>query len=396
MDRIYAGSNIRIEVQPDRWLLLLNTDGSDTVLAEAAASQPLRYISTFGSQRRLPLSGQLAPHEIERVVIGWSAKDEAWHLGLLLTTALAQARSSRWCELAHWPDPSQDQFEALALQAGKTLAQRLSRPFTVIPPRTNGAGAPSISATPAMPLPPLAPLPLRLDLWTLKAVGRDRLNGTSPDAIEFRLSSGGGRGKLIRAGWYVLWAGVFFVLSVSSLTEAIALPRPEWLPYLGVGSGVFLVLLALINLVRTATRLNRIVIDPVQRIISGGRGRGVGSGRGERWRFTGDEISAVYASQVVNKVNRRRGRTPQRGVHYGELSLLLDDGSFVRLIAHGALDDKFPVLDPPPQTGERLDPANQEKIVPLTPYDAQTPLQAAALYVAGALRTAAYTDQRVR
>jgi hypothetical protein len=391
MDRIYAGSNIRIEIQPDRWVLLLHSESGDTVLAEAVENQPMRYISTFGSQRRLPISGQLALHEIERVVLGWSAKDESWHLGLMLAPALAQARSSRWCELASWPDPTGDQFDQAATQAGKTLSRQLQRPFTLIPPRQD-----EMQAVRQAPPPILPPLPIRLDLWTLKHVARDRDNGSGADSLEFRLSSAWGRGKVLRAGWYIIWTGVFIILSGKSLIGAIALPRPEFLPYLGLACAVLLTLIAFSNLIRASRRLNRIVIDPLTRAISGGRGRRVGSGRGERWRYSADQIQAIYASQVVSKINRRRGRDPLRTVNYGELNLLLNSGKFVHLIAHGALDDKIPALDPLPDENERRDPANNDQITPLTAYEAQTPLQAAALYVASALGKPAYTDRRVR
>jgi hypothetical protein len=391
MDRIYAAGNLRIEIQPDRWVLLLHSDAGDTVLAEAADNQPMRYVSTFGSQRRLPISGQLALHEIERVVLGWSAKDESWHLGLILAPALAQARSSRWCELAHWPDPTGDQHNELAAEAGRTLARRLQRPFTLIPPRQDQLQA--VSQPP--PPPPLPPLPIRLDLWTLSHIERDRRNGASPDALEFRLSPAWGRAKILRAGWYIIWSGVFVVLSVKSLAGSIALPRPEFLPYLGLACAVLLAGVALSNLIRAGRRLNRIVIDPLARTISGGRGWRVSSGRA-RWRFSADQIQAIYASQVMSKINRRRGRDPLRTVIYGELNLLLTNGKFVHLIAHGALDDKIPALDPLPDENARRDPANEDAITPLTAYEVQTPLQAAALYAAGALGKPAYTDRRVR
>ncbi|MDZ4767163.1 MAG: hypothetical protein SGI73_21690 [Chloroflexota bacterium] len=413
MDRIYAGSNIRIEVQPDRWVLLLNSDAGDTVLAEASAGQPLRYVSAFGAQRRLPVGGQLPTHDIDRVVLGWSAKDEAWHLGLMLTSALAQARSSRWCELAHWPDPTTTQYEELAVQAGRVLAQQIARPFTLIPREgveggANGANATAAdprgaypasgyAAVPAAPPAPLPALPLKLDLWTLAALGRSRENGASASGgLELRLAGAWGRSRLIRAAWYIFWIGVFIVLSITTLISPIAQPRPEFLPYLGFACAAGLTLVVLYNLISAGTRLNRVVVTPSERAIAGGRGRGVGAGRGERWRYGREDLQGVYVSHVVTKVNRRRKRPPMRAVQYGELNLLLQNGKFVHLLAQGGLDDKYPVLDPLPAEGERADSANDDAIKMLTPYEVQTSLQAAALMIANALDLPCYLDRRVR
>jgi hypothetical protein len=418
MDRIYAGGNVRIEVQPDSWVLLVNTDQGDNVLAEAVQGQPIRYVSVFGSQRKLPIGGQLQTTDVERVVLGWSPKDEAWHLGLMLSPALSQARGSRWCELAHWPDPNGDQYHDLARQASVALAERIVRPFSLIPRSDNGAASPAAPTAPGgraapaydprrtqegytavreTPPPQLEPLPLRFDLWTLNARSQGRANGTSypSGALEFRLSGSWGRSKVLRAGWYFFWAAVFVVLSVQTLVSPIAQPRPEFLPYLGLACAVLLLLLFFANFIRAGRRLNRIVIDPAQRVISGGRGRRVGvDGRG-RWSYSSADIEGVYVSHSVTKVNRRRKREPMRAVQYGELNLLLRGGRFVHLLSHGALDDKFRTLEPlPPEDEDDL--ANEDAVTLLTAYDVQTPLQAAGMYAANALNVPCYYDKRVR
>src|SRR5690606_40996963 len=53
-------------------------------------------------------------------------------LGLLLEMELAQERGSRWCEIAHWPDPSTTVFQELAARAGESLAQVTTRPFHLV------------------------------------------------------------------------------------------------------------------------------------------------------------------------------------------------------------------------------------------------------------------------
>lgn len=395
MDRIYAGSNLRIEVQPDRWILLANTSQGDTVLAEAAPGEPLRYIPDFASQRRLPRSGTLETDNIERVVLGWSAKDQTWRLGLIFTPALAEARGSRWCELAYWPGENGSQENAT--QAGRSLAQRMGRPFTYIPPQPTDAPpvyptpTPTAPPVPAVNVPPsdvsrLPALPLRLDLWTLE---------NADGVLRFRLAGSWGRARLLRVLWYVLWAAVFVVLSVVTLTSPIALPRPEFLPYLGLACAVVLFLLALYTLLRTMMRVNLIEIEPG--VVRGKRGYR------ERWQYTTSEIQDVYASHLVNKVNARRS-SPTRQFHYGELNLRLHDGRFVHLLAQGGLDEKFPVIPlgsaPALSDGDSAQAEdariNQPPVVPLTPDIAQTTLQAAAIYAAHALRVPAWYDQRTK
>ena len=92
------------------------------------------------------------------MVLGWSWDAEAWHLGVLLTDTIATLRGSRWCEIARWPDPDNDLYREIALQAGQTLSQALDRPFNLIPVRK-----PTQVAKPE-PV-PLPQLPLDLQDW---------------------------------------------------------------------------------------------------------------------------------------------------------------------------------------------------------------------------------------
>jgi hypothetical protein len=144
-------------------------------------------------------------------------------------------------------------------------------------------------------------------------------------------------------------------------------------------------------------RINRIEIEPG--LIRGKRGYR------ERWTYRADELQDVYSSHLVNRIKPGRAN-PTRLYHYGELNLRRRDGRFVLVLAQGALDDKFPPLllgeptafdengaESQPSTEARL---NTPPVVPLTPEIAQTPLQAAAIYVAHALRLPAWYDQRLK
>lgn len=382
IERISAGSNLTIEYDRDSWRLLANGDSSQRVLVEAAPGQPLRYVPGFGSKRKLPDSGELNAEHIQQVVLGWSAQDRAWHLGLVLGPALAQARGSRWCEVASWNDPMADQHIDEAAEAGRQLAGSIARPFNLIeaqvpaaPPEPEiddpvfpsyaaptAAASTRTSETPALPT-----LPLRLDLWTLA-----QANG----GLELTLTPAWGRSRLLRVAWYIVWAGVFTVLALATITSGIALPRPEFLPYLGIAAAALLILLIFNNLLQVARVTNRIEITP----------RGVRGlhGKREQWHSSVTDIDSLYVSQIVSKFNKQRA---PRSVHYGELILHLKDKRFKSLLVHGAMEEKMPdVLDLP----------ECEDIVRQSARNAYTDLQAGAVMIAEALTVPCWYDQRVK
>ncbi len=400
MEQITAASNLIIEMQPESWRLLVNGGAAERLLVEALPGEPLHYVPSFGSKRRLPENGSLDPTDIQRIVLGWSEKDASWHLGLVLNNDLSDSRGSRWCGLAHWHDPLANQLQDRAVQAGQMLAQQINRPFTMIPPnvgadlRSTGETAipspearwqtpVSVPTAPAsvpapaeeMPIepPPREPipqpdLPLRFELWTL--------HRETPERLELKLAPSWGRGKLIRVAWNIIWLAVFIVLTMTTLTSGIALPRPELLVYLGFASIAVLVIIILYNLYQTLTYTNRITFDPA----------GVRWLKGNRVQMTIpiDALQAVYASQVVSKIDKKKD---QRSVGFGEINLLLKDGDFKSILVQQQTDDKIPAMD---------DPLNEEAITSLTEYNARTHLQAAALEIAHALNLPAEYDKRLK
>lgn len=369
MERISAARNLSIENQPECWRLIVNGGGSERVLLEARPGEPLRYVTTFGVQRRLPASGVLPVENIERVVLGWSKQDEAWHLGLLLSDDVAQTRGSRWCGLAYWPDPELDLYRDIAGQAGQTLAQKLARPFIIVPPpaATPREQAAAEAITPAA----LPKLPIALHEWTLSR--------PQEGLLVLVLGARWGRARLLRALWFSFLSAVFLVLSIRSLEGIIAPTQPAFLPYLGIASAVFLLGASLRLIVTTLTRERRIEIDATSRTI-----RAV-SGRRTRWILAADDLRGVYASHCLGK-SRQNGQ--QRAVQYGELNLALKDGDFRRLLQHGPTDEFIAAPDGDAQL------LKTERVVPLTPAAAQTLLQAVALHIAQALGVPAYFDQR--
>jgi hypothetical protein len=148
MTQISAANNLVIEMDTTRWRLLL--DGHDdsvfatdaNVLVEAVSGDALRYQALFGEKHHLPDGGVITPEQIQRVVLGWSSSDNAWHLGMMLSQEIALTRGSRWCELARWSETDAGQPGGAATQAGTSLAFTLQRPFNLVPPKAgvNGAG----------------------------------------------------------------------------------------------------------------------------------------------------------------------------------------------------------------------------------------------------------------
>jgi hypothetical protein len=321
------------------------------------SGNPINYVSEFASTRRLPNDGSLPTEDIQRIVLGWSNSDESWHLGMLLEAELARMRGSRWCEIAHWPDPSTTVFSDIATRAGETLAQVMTRPFSLVPPKIQEPAEP--------PPPPLPELPLAVDdEW--------RLERGETGELELVQSAQRARTTLRRMLWYGFWSVVYFVLVYASLTSGIAPPNPPFLPYLGLFSGLVLVGLALRNGYRLLTEVNRIVIDLRTREIRGQHGRRV------RWRQPAAETASIYVSQVVGK---RRGKRP--AAQYGELNLHLASSRFRHLLSTEHVAE---------YEAESLDA--DEGVTPLTTRACTTSLQAAALHIGAALDLPVWYDRR--
>ncbi|MDZ4768934.1 MAG: hypothetical protein SGJ24_07385 [Chloroflexota bacterium] len=392
MERIAAG-NLIIEQDSERWRLLVNgADGGDRLLLEAAYGEPVRYESAFGTRRGLSIDretgGTIAPDRIERVVVGWSEKDAAWHLGLMLDQAYTDARGSRWCGLVTWSDTDHDSAETIA-GVGQSLAQKLARPFALVPPKgaSNGGGAYAIGARPLYPaMPPMsAPvdtsevrhpipqpaLPVPLDDWQLQRLDAQRL--------ELALSPAWARVRFWRAGWYIVLTGIFIVLTLTTLTSGIAYPRPEVLVYMGIASIFIMILGVLVTLWRAIRQPKRIVFDGAADRVVWLRGKSVAG------EVPPGTLAAVYVSHVVSKVGRWADKDSRR-IRHSELNLLLRDGSFAHVLTVPRSDETIPTTD---------DPLDEAEVVPLTAFNARTRLQSTALAIADTLAIPAQYDKRL-
>ncbi len=372
MTQISAAENLLIDIIPNRWRLVHAGENGSTprVLVEATRETPFRYTTSFGRARRLPADGSLPALYIREVVLGWSAQDESWHLGLLLVKDMAETRGSRWCEIVHWPDPDQTAFAELAREAGESLAQTLNRPFDLIRPRNVPAAAD--------PPPDLPELPLNAGLWTLESAGADH----QTDGVVFVRAGRWMTGRIFRVVWYLFLAIVYIALSLATLQTDLALPNagtmlpnPELLPYLGLGVAALLFGMIGYILIEMLSYPDRIVADATTHSVSAYRGRG------ERWRVSIDQLQAVYVTQVVNKRGRRRN------IFHAELNLYLTDGTFKQMLQH-VEQEELP--------GETQGPA-QDGVTPLNRHSIHGDLQAAGLYVAEALgNIPCWYDQRTR
>jgi hypothetical protein len=335
---------------------------NERVVVEVEPGRPLRYIAGFGKSRRLPDNGALPVEHIQRVVVGWSNQDEAWHLGLVLVSELAQARGSRWCEVAHWPDPQTNAYSESATRAGEALAQAVTRPFYLVPPQVAEEEKPAVVKAPP---PPLPELPLTLESW--------RFERASQDKFQFiRARSGAPYRRII---WYAFWTVIYVILVVATLTSGIAPAKPEILPYLGVFSAVVLVGLIIKNIYHLYADPDCIVIDSTKRTV-----RAL-NGRRERWKIAPDQLQSVYVTLVTGKT---KGKRPV--FHYGELNLQLSNGDF-----HYMLD-----VEQSGTFSRDLDNVEDtETIVPLIEDNVYTDLQAVGIYVARALDVPCWYDRRL-
>jgi len=370
MDRILAAGNLIIEMSVDRWCLLANNSGHERLLVEASVGQPMHYNELFASKRHLSSDGVLSSDAIQRVVLGYSNDDDAWHLGLLLNGDLAAARGSRWCEMASWPDPDPTVFRESATHAGHALARAVGSPFNLIEPE------PTISEPPVLPPPPpLRDLPLVLEDWTLE----------QDEVLQLTRSPRWARGKILRIVWYALLIVAYVVMALLSLQGTLAITKPEFLPH--VGLVVALLLLGII--VMTVGQLFR-----AHRVIAlEATGVTAKRGKGERWRVNQNEIEALYVSEIVN----RKGK--KRTIYHSEINLFLKDGTFRLLVSQPhPVELKAPkdtiVVEDAPKPADTT--ALEDGVMPLTAYMAKSDLQTAGLYIAKVLDVEARYDRRLK
>jgi len=378
---VSAADNLQIDYSPQVWQIR-NGDQAPMVYADL---QGLHYNERFASTRRLPPTGLLTHGQSLQVIAGYQRADESWHLGVVLDADLTAARGSRWCELAHWPDPDMTNFVDVAQSAGRGLATVLNVPFRLVEPRPIETVVPVEPVKPAAPLPNL---PLTSGLWTLQRANQinEKIGfDAQGDQLVFVRSKTWVNRQYRRMIWHSIWAIIYLWLSLVTIRGDTALPNagtivpdPHVLPYMGVVIAFGFVISVFYHAYRIRTVPNLILVDPSSRTVSAWRGRH------QRWTQPLSNAQSLYVSETT------RQRRSQRGVEHGELNVYLEDGGFSHLLSQG---------QPEPEAlsvRTDLNSARIEAVQPLTNDDVTSSLQAMGLYVAQAFGLPAFYDRRVR
>ncbi len=266
MPTILAANNLTIDTDERNWRLYNGRDLQPIVSADADG---LMYQPAFASARRLP-ADRLTAQNIAMVVVGWAVEDTSWHLGVLVTPEIAQSRGGRWCGLARWSDNQ----GADAQQAGQALAAMLNKPLRYVPPVERAVlpepafsdevtrpvavpETPAVEAPTALPSVPLMPLPISLGEWILEA----DLQG-----LLWRRSQAWRTRGLIYTVLSIVLAVVFGLLSLGARLSIYAPVQPDWLPLVGLGIAVVMLLVGISQLL-TLLRATSVLIDNRQRIV---------------------------------------------------------------------------------------------------------------------------------
>jgi len=420
-ETIRAAYNLTIELEPDRWRLFNGAD--DPASPETARAlldarpEGITCSPLFSRARRLSDDGHLALDRVARVVVGWAPETRNWHLGLMLFPA-PEGDRLRWCGLAHWPSGPSAEHEQTAINAGRALSEVIGRPFHVVPPTTVAPAAaaevprpaphaaPVEASAPApeppVPAPPVMQAPVPPPVSPAAApppvappAGPQVTLRTPPFAFEewrviatrrgfaFQRPLRWVIGLMLRAGAYTVGALLFVMLGIGSLQSGLAQVNPEWLPYVGIGVGVILGLLALLTWWRVLT-VSDVVIDTQQREVRR-RNRFTGV---VRWRVPFDAVKYLVLTQTPARVRGRK--RPDRPVPVGcDTWLHVYDGQrflpIVDLLRVEGKSHVWPLV-------ERLQAQRGRRALDLAHYD--TPAHHAAQMIAGALATDVWLDIR--
>jgi len=243
-----------------------------------------------------------------------------------------------------------------------------------VPPPVSPAAAPPPVAPPAGPQVTLRTPPFAFEEWRVIATRR---------GFAFQRPLRWVIGLMLRAGAYTVGALLFVMLGIGSLQSGLAQVNPEWLPYVGIGVGVILGLLALLTWWRVLT-VSDVVIDTQQREVRR-RNRFTGV---VRWRVPFDAVKYLVLTQTPARVRGRK--RPDRPVPVGcDTWLHVYDGQrflpIVDLLRVEGKSHVWPLV-------ERLQAQRGRRALDLAHYD--TPAHHAAQMIAGALATDVWLDIR--
>jgi hypothetical protein len=369
---ISAADNLVIDLDANSWHLRF---ANEQYYLASAQSDGFHYSDGFSLTHRLPTTGFLPREQVMQVVLGWQKRDEAWHLGLVLSNELSAPRNSRWCELAHWPDPDREVFDELAKSSGERIAKIMGVPFRFVAPEP---------IAPPPPLRSLPPLPLNLGFWTLQGAGNHHGTTIHEGELAFVRSSLWYSHVYRRMAWYFFWALVYVGVSVLTLVSPIGLPNagtllpnPHILPYLGLATAVGLLLLIVYHANTISSSVQVVRVSP----------KGISGWHNEssRWEIERVELQSLYISEMIRR--REKGNITE----HGELNVHLGGGKF-RYI----LQQEVAVNNDDTPLPENFQRPKSDGVEPLVRDDYFTDLQVAGLYVSEVMKIGAWYDLRLK
>lgn len=406
---IHAAYNLTIELEPGRWRLFNGAhDPSAGVVRPLLEARPGAIVCspTFARARRLPEDGYVDPATVARVVVGWAPESRNWHLGLMLQPALGDPDRLRWCGLAHWPSGRAEEYEAQATASGRALAEVIGRPFHIV-----GAPHPApLTATPPTPLAPAPPVEPPARPSETEPVAPPAPAGpaapalraapvvtprTPPFAFEEWRMAATRRGFIfarparwvialvLRAAGYTVAALLFVMLGIGSLQSRLAQVNPSWLPYVGIGVGGVLGLLAVVTWGRALT-VSDVLIDTQRREVWR-RNRFSGQAR---WRVPFDRVEYVLLTQTPARARGRKTLDSPVAIAHDAWLHIYDGRRFWLVAELGRVEGRsyaWPLV-------ERLQKQRGRRALDLAHYD--TPAHHAAVCTAGAIAAAVWLDIR--
>jgi hypothetical protein len=342
METIHAAHNLTITIESGSWQLLNGTYHPDRAGAPVSllAAQPgqITCSRAFAQARQLPADGTLVPADVARIVVGWAPESQNWHLGLLLAARPETDFKMRWCGLASWPRGQETDYVNQARQAGQALANLIDRPFHLIPPAQRQVN--NLSETQPQQATvrlddddieanieaavELVPPPYEFEEWVMQAV---------PKGYVWQRRSQWVAMAGLRAVFFAVLAGSFLVLGFGTQTRGLAPVEPRWLPWMGIGVAVMLI----VNALRQAwlfLSVTDVIVDTTTREVRS-QSRFITR---VQWRAPFDRVAYVLVSQSPARSLGRKGTDSSVAVAQDVWVHLYDGQEFHQIATLGRVE----------------------------------------------------------
>lgn len=273
-----ASNRLIVNAESSRWRLYLSSEDPDHFREETgellfeASPHEVTYSNRFAAARNLLPGEKLNPNDISATYLGWAGEDQQWHLGVMIRGA--QEGTNTWCGLARWPD----QQQGSAVACGRALANALGGSLSVVPKPT---ARPQVQTSTNDLIPadllseqtqkeksapdddqdhvvypdvPLLPLPITVAEWQIS---------DPPQGLTWERTRRWRNETRLRGLFFAILAPLFAAFSIGAIVTPYARVQPEWLPLIGIG----IALIMLLNAIRAFLSAAR---SPVTRFDSVG------------------------------------------------------------------------------------------------------------------------------